>query len=109
ATCWHHESPVRPYTSVYRSEVGNQIMNPQRRKELVQKLEAQDRELAAAGAREKGTGPVPARRSALIPVLDQVPEAPDYRRHVLHHVNLDEIRSEEHTSELQSRENLVCR
>jgi len=72
-------------------ELANQIMNPQRRKELVQKLEAQDRELAAAGAREKGTGPVPARRSALIPVLDQVPEAPDYRRHVLHHVNLDEI------------------
>ncbi len=24
-------------------------------------------------------------------MLDQVPEAPDYRRHVLHHVNLDEI------------------
>src|SRR5207302_2722711 len=41
-------------------------------------------------------------------VLDVVPEDPE-EEHVAADVDDSAVRSEEHTSELQSRENLVCR
>src|SRR5206468_11738910 len=84
-------SPLFPYTTLFRSA-------------------ATDRVMAAVGAA------LPARRLAAGDPLARHPPAPDFirLRRVLevedhHDVAAIAVRSEEHTSELQSRSDLVCR
>src|SRR5690606_41229058 len=76
-----------PYTTLFRSRRRGQVA-------------ARQRARAAVAARLRGPGP-----GALLGPARALPAAVRQRQHpgVQHH------RSEEHTSELQSRENLVCR
>src|SRR5690606_41424671 len=57
------------------------------------------------------TGPSSSRRPHAMDGCARAPDLGEQRRQGLHHRTRtrDPLRSEEHTSELQSRENLVCR
>jgi len=72
-------------------ELANQIVDPKRREELIRRLEEESRKLGAKSGREEAPGPVQPVRSKQVPVLEFVPEPPDYVRHVLHEANLDEV------------------
>lgn len=69
-------------------ELANAIVDPQKRAALVESLEAQSRALGAE--RTSVVAPVGETRSRQVPILDEVPTPPDWRRHVLRGVNLDE-------------------
>src|SRR5690606_41578082 len=83
-------STLFPYTTLFRSRAA--LLGPVRDLLLVGQL-GQLGAHVRDGADRRGLGHAPALHH-LDPVV--VPEGPDHR-------------SEEHTSELQSRENLVCR
>src|SRR5690606_40143040 len=96
------ERPLFPYTTLFRSSMKKmQEFAPEIKK--IQKRYANDRQRQAMAMqklqREHGVNPL----GGCLPILLQVPVFIG-----LNHV-LRAFRSEEHTSELQSRENLVCR
>lgn len=72
-------------------ELANQIMDPTRREELIQRLEEETRELARKERAPKEAVAVSTSRSSAVPILDEVPEPPDFDRHVLRRINLDEV------------------
>lgn len=73
--------------------LANRIMDAARREQLVAELAHQDVALAASRRAEQrvAEGTAAERRSAAVPVLAKVPEPPDYERHVLRSVRLDEV------------------
>src|SRR5690606_39846057 len=91
-------SPLLPYTTLFRSNA-HQLVEDQPAPLLL--IGAQER-------RQRLLPGVPPRGSAAQDVVESVGAVdPPTRR--LHRLQQLAVRSEEHTSELQSRENLVCR
>src|SRR5690606_41439073 len=94
--CWprHTPRPARfPYPTLFRSPVGAEHV------------------LGDLGAGQRGDGVGSGELHLLVdgsgPYVQRPPEDVREAEHVVDLVG--EVRSEEHTSELQSRENLVCR
>src|SRR5690606_42035221 len=98
--CTHrspHSSTLFPYTTLFRSEPADALDVP----ELVAVMPP---EPLAAFMTERGY------IAHGVPLLKRVLGLPGQRVCRLRStITVDGIRSEEHTSELQSRENLVCR
>ncbi len=73
-------------------DLANQLMDTARRAALAEALRQED---AGLGAGESKAAAAPAvlvnGRSATVAVLEQIPEPPDYERHVLRGAKLDEI------------------
>src|SRR3712207_8385356 len=86
-------STLFPYTTLFRSEERDALVDARDREQHARRVRAllAEREvLAQAGAGGQARHVDPAARIVLVD-------------------ELDDVRSEEHTSELQSRQNLVCR
>src|SRR5690606_41238222 len=86
-------STLLPYTSLFRSRGNLDRMVTDTRMLLIEGLKLAQATFAAA-------------RQALGWVVDELDE---FVIHQVSRVHTQAFRSEEHTSELQSRENLVCR
>src|SRR5690606_41756731 len=87
-------SPLFPYTTLFRSRVRYPLCQTPFRHPPSGEALASVRRLGALGC------PL---------LLDQKVHHPQHLIHATGRRRIHEIRSEEHTSELQSRENLVCR
>lgn len=72
-------------------ELAGQIMDPEKRETLIARLEEETKALGQGRERETASGPVTARRSSRVPVLQEVATPPDFRRHVLRRLPLDEV------------------
>jgi len=72
-------------------ELANQIMDPQKRAELEARLKEESAALGALGDRSREAFEPGEVRSASVPILERVPNPPDFDRHVLRHINLDEV------------------
>ncbi len=72
-------------------ELANQIMDPQKRAELQARLAQESEALGNAAERAAATYDPGERRSSKVEVLESVPAPPDFKRHVLRNINLDEV------------------
>jgi 5-methyltetrahydrofolate--homocysteine methyltransferase len=73
-------------------ELTHKLRNPDAADEIEQRIAAEIRALAQSGTAEQD-GPVAQRteRSASVPVLEHVPDAPDFDRHVMKQLPIDEV------------------
>ena len=72
-------------------ELANQIMDPEKRRQLEARLAEEDRRLGAGAGRGEAPKAPGSRRSSRVPALEEVPRPPDFERHVLRNINLDEV------------------
>ncbi len=84
-------------------DLANQIMNADRRAELVARLDEETLKLGEGDDKRKVAVPVETQRSPAIPISAEVPEPPDTKRHVLRHIKHDEVWSYINPSMLYSR------
>jgi len=72
-------------------DLANRIMDPEGRKALENELAAAAEKKAAAPKKEKPAAVKPQGRSSRVNLDVQVPPAPDFERHVMENVSLDEV------------------
>ena len=72
-------------------ELANQIMDPEKRAALEERLAEESAALASGSERVASAYDPGERRSSSVPVMERVPAPPDYRRHVLRNISLDEV------------------
>ncbi|HLS91857.1 MAG TPA: methionine synthase [Limnochordia bacterium] len=72
-------------------ELALRIVDPEQRERLIQELQQEDQRLLRKADRQRSGAAASMRRSSRVPVLDEVPQPPDFDRHVLRHINLDEV------------------
>src|SRR5690606_29724744 len=72
-------------------ELANQIMDPEKRALLEARLAEEDAAYAKASERAAPAFDPGERRSSAVQVMESVPAPPDFKRHVLRNINLDEV------------------
>ena len=72
-------------------KLANHLMDTDKRKLLEEKLKEQSKQLSKLQTKKKPPKSVSTSRSNSIEILSKVPQAPDFKRHVLKNIHLDEV------------------